>query len=53
MGKITFEGTEPFDQIIVHTASADAAGETVELTLYVPAPPPLGRRVPIHISNAS
>jgi hypothetical protein len=49
MGTIIFEGLEPFGLIVAHTASAIAAGESVELALYVPDPHQPQRHVPIRV----
>jgi hypothetical protein len=49
MGTIIFEGLEPFGLIVAHTASAIAAGESVELALNVPDPRQPQRHVPIRV----
>jgi hypothetical protein len=50
VGTIIFEGSEPYDLIAVHAASASAIGETVELTFYVFAPDRPRGNVPIRVT---
>jgi hypothetical protein len=49
MGTIIFEGPEPFGLIAVHAGSADATGESVELTFYVSAPDRRRGNIPIQV----
>jgi hypothetical protein len=49
MGTIIFEGLEPFGLIVAHTASAIAAGESVEPALYVPDHVPDPRQPQRHV----
>jgi hypothetical protein len=50
MGTIIFEGPEPFGLIAVHAGSADATGESVELTFYVSVPDRPRGNVPIRVT---
>ena len=50
MGTIIFEGPEPFGLIAVHAGSADATGESVELTFYVSVPDRPRGNVPIRLT---